>query len=65
MSMDKFAKLYPDIVITEEQLTAGRFLESVGKIFLVDFGFGNCERMAHQIMEDQIAVLPKERRVPC
>jgi hypothetical protein len=62
MRVDDFLRYFPEYpgphfperpVPTNEQIAYCRYLESVGKKFLVDFGFENCESITWAEIRDK------------
>ena len=48
MTMDRLSELVTEIV-PESKLCACRFLERLGLVFLIDFGYQNAEEIAHSL----------------
>ena len=49
-----------NIEVTEEQLIAGRFLESHGYWFCCNFGYQNCVQMADELFFEECLLLAIE-----
>ncbi len=60
LQIDEFLRLCPDVQITDRQVRAARYLQSQSKRFLIDFGYANAEQIAWDILERQIAELPRQ-----